>query len=148
VSTILNQITAANTNAGIKNLSFANLTEFNSFMDGFNFNDWPQNVLVPYDINGTILNNRKKRILVLTGWVLTRITEDTNDWRSVKLEEKYIQPMRELAEKFITQLLNQDMVDPEVEAVSYSVKREYMFLNNHAFGVSYTINLPITAKIC
>lgn len=146
--TILQAIQESNTEAGIKNLSFANLQEFNAFKEGFNFHDWPQNVLVPYDLQGRLMNNRKKKILIIQGWVLTRITEDTNDWRSVKLEEKYIQPMRALAEKFIVQLASKDIVDPEEEVVNYTIKREYMFLDNHVFGVSYSLNLPVGAKIC
>lgn len=145
---ILECIQEANTNAGIKGLSFAQLQEFNAFKDSFTFLEYPRNVVVPFTLRGVIKNNRKKKIIPLQGWVLTRLREDTNDFKSVKIEPDYIQPMRALAEKFIVQLLETDVTDPEQEDVSYSVNPEYMFLDAHLFGVSYQVNWPVAGKIC
>lgn len=146
--TILEAIQEANINAKVKHLSFANLQEFNSFMDTFNELEYPHNVVVPFSLNGTFLNNRVKDVVILQGWMLTRLQEDTNDWRSVKLEPDYISPMRVLAKKFLINLLNSDLTDSEVENVTYSIRAEYMFLSAHLFGVSYTMNWPINSKIC
>lgn len=147
--TIIETINEATETAGFKGLSFANLQEFNAFMDSFNFNEYPRNVVVPYNLNGSITEQgRKKKVIPLQGWALTRISQDTNDWRSIDLEKDYIQPMRVLAEKFIVQLVNSDLTDSEVRDISYSIKPEYMFLNSHLFGVSYTVNWPITGTIC
>lgn len=146
---ILEAIQDANPVAqGMKGLSFANLKEFNAFKDSFNFNEYPRNVVVPFTLNGVIKDNRKKKIIPLEGWVLVRIDQDTNDFRTVDIEPFFIQPMRALAEKFIVNLLNTDITDPEQTDVTYSIKPEYQFLDAHLFGVSYRVNWPVSGKIC
>ena len=133
----------------IKGLSFANLQEFNAFMDSFTFEDWPRNIIVPPVINGTFDGIRGRETLILRGWVLRRINEDTNDWRSVKLEPDYIEPMRILARKFIRRMLDQnDLIDPERDESTYTITPEYMFLNQHLFGVSYQAQIPIMKNVC
>lgn len=147
---VLTALQTANTQAGITGLSFANLQEFNSFMDSFNFTDYPRNIVVPFDLDGEFLNNRAKTTILIRGWILTRINQDTNDWRSLDLESLYIDPMRTLAMKFIKSLLNSEeiTIDPEVERVRFHVKPEYMFLHAHLFGVSYSVNLPGVDRVC
>jgi len=150
MTTILEAVTEANTAAGIRTMSFANLQEFQSFMDSFTFQEWPVNVLVPFTVNGTTNMNTgiRKAVVPLQGWVLTRVTEDPNDYRSKAFEEKYLNPMRTLAKKFIKQMTNSDIVDRDVDSISDSIVPEYMFLNAHTFGVSYTLNLPIRDNVC
>lgn len=146
--TFLESLKQATDDAGFKGLSFANLQEFNAFMDSFQFEEWPRNIIVPFSRNNRITGARAKRVIPLQGWALTRITEDTNDWRSVDLEPKYIQPLRDKLDTFVVSLLDHAKIDPEVEDITYNDKTEYMFLSAHLFGVSYTINLPIVGKIC
>jgi hypothetical protein len=146
--TILQSIQQANTEAGIRALSFANLQEFNAFMDSFNFEDWPRNVVVPPVVNGTFNGIKAAETLVLRGWVLRRIPEDTNDWRSVQLEPDYISPMRDFARKFVRKMLDSDIVDPSRDPASYTITPEYMFLNQHLFGVSYQAQIPIMKNVC
>ncbi len=150
MQTILEAVTVANTNAGIRTLSFANLQEFQSFMDSFTFQEWPVNVLVPFTVNGNTNMNTgiRKATVPLQGWVLTRVSEDPNDYRSKAFEEKYLNPMRTLAKKFIKNLLDTDIIDRDVNNVTDSIVPEYMFLNAHTFGVSYTINLAIRDNVC
>jgi hypothetical protein len=146
--TILEAITEANDTAKIRTLAFANIQEFQSFQDSFNFVDYPANVIVPPSISGTRTDNQNKAIVALQGWVIQRIPEDTDNYRSIKIEETYMHPMREKAIKFMNALLNTDIIDPEVTNVSWTVRPEYMWLADHLFGVSYTINLPINMTIC
>lgn len=146
--TIIETLDTATSNAGFKGLSFANLQEFNAFHDSFKFEEYPRNIILPYNTTGQILDNRKKKVIQLQGWALLRISEDTNDWRSIKLEEKYIQPMRVLAEKFIINVINSDLTDSEVTPQSYTLKPEYMLLNSHLFGVSYTFNWSVQGRLC
>lgn len=147
--TILEAIQQATTEIkDIKGLSFANLQEFNAFMDSFTFNDWPRNIVVPPDIDGTFDGIRAGETLILRGWILRRINEDTNDWRSVKLEPDYIEPMRVLARKFIRRMLDSGIIDPQREEARYSIKAEYMFLSKHLFGVSYQASIPIMKNVC
>lgn len=143
-------IEEATTGAGIVSLRYANLQEFNSFLDSINVAQYPLNLVVPIDLDGTFLNNRFKDTLTIQGWVLTRISEDTNDWRSIELEDTYINPMRALARTFLIKLVNDANigVDPEQETVRYSIKPEYMFMHAHLFGVSYRMNLPVTGNVC
>ena len=146
--TILEAIQLSTTDAGIRELSFANLQEFNSFMDSFNFEDWPRNIVVPPVVNGTFNGIKAAETLVLRGWVLRRISEDTNDWRSVLLEPDYISPMRDFARKFIRRMLDSEIVDPSRDPATYTITPEYMFLNQHLFGVSYQAQIPITKNVC
>lgn len=147
--TILQAIQEANTGAGaIKKLSFANLQEFNSFKDSFTFLEYPVNVVVPFTLRSQFLNGYVKDNVILQGWILTRINQDTNDWRSVQLEVDYINPMRLLAKKFVRTLLDSDIIDSQVEAVTVSIVPEYMFLDAHLFGVSYSLTLPVRSNVC
>jgi len=145
---ILEAIQLANTEAGIRGLHYANLQEFNAFMDSFNFEDWPGNIVVPPVVNGTFNGIKAAETLVLRGWVLKRIPEDTNDWRSVKLEPDHISPMRDLARKFVRRMLDSGIVDVERDPVTYSITPEYMFLSSHLFGVSYQAQIPIMQNVC
>ena len=146
--TVLESIEQANTDAGIRKLSFANIQEFQSFMDSFKFVEWPVNVVVPFTSNGTTLNDRRKAVIPLQGWVLTRITERPEDLRTKAAEEKYLQPMRVLAIKFIKNLLVSEIINPEAGAVTDTIKPEYLFLNAQVFGVSYQLNVPIIENVC
>lgn len=148
MQTILQAIQLSTTDAGIKNLSFANLQEFNAFHDSFQFEDWPRNVVVPPGITGTFNGIKGAEVLILRGWVLRRINEDTNDWRSVQIEELYTSPMRELARKFIRRMLDSEIVDTERDAATYRIDPEYMFLHSHLFGVSYQASIPIMKNVC
>lgn len=146
--TILEAITEANDTSKIRTLAFANIQEFQSFQDSFNFVDYPANVIVPPSLSGSRTDNRNKAVVALQGWVIQRIPEDTDNYRSIKIEETYMHPMREKAIKFMNALLETDIIDPEVTNVSWTVRPEYMWLSNHLFGVSYTINLPINMTVC
>lgn len=149
--TILEAIKDASIAAGIEPgaLAFAQLQEFNSFLDSFKFKDYPVNVVLPVELNGTVkVPMRCKETLLIRGWMLTRIRKDTSNYRSVDIEPTYINPMRTMARKFLGALLDTDIVDPETSDVPYSIKSEYMFLSAHLFGVSYSINLPVYTRIC
>lgn len=146
--TVIEIFQQASDDAGFKGVSYANIKEFNAFMDSFTFLEYPRNVIVPYTLNGRLKNNRKKKNITVQGWALTRIAQDTNDWRSLDLERDYIANLRGMAEKFLVSLASSDLTDPEVEDIQYSIKPEYMFLAAHLFGVSYTIQWPVTGKIC
>lgn len=148
--TLIESIEQASIAAGIRTFRFANIREAQSFMDSFNFVEFPIHILLPLTVNG--VTNRdtgiRKAVLPLQGWVLTRIESDPNDYRTRKVEDIYIGPMRTLANKFLKRLLESSIIDPEVKTVSDSIKPEYMFLNQHAFGVSYTMNVPIKDNVC
>ena len=146
--TLLQAIQTANTNAGINAFSFANIQEFQSFMDSFGFTTYPEHIVVPYQFNGSRENGRNNVVVPLQGWVVRRIPEDTNDYRTADIETLYMAPMRVLAIKFINSLLDTTVIDPEVEKVTWTVRPEYMFLSSHVFGVGYTVNLPILESVC
>ena len=147
--TVLAAIQEANTAAGIETLSFANIKEFQAFMDSFKFADYPVNIVLPFTSNGTTLGNGiRKATIPLNGWVLTRIAEDTNDFRSLAVETAYLEPMRILAITFIKSLLATDIIDNERLPVSDVIRPEYVFLEAHLFGVGYTVNLPIIQNVC
>lgn len=146
--TLLTAIQTANANAGINAFSFANIQEFQSFIDSFGFTTYPINIVIPYQFNGSRANGRNNVTVPLQGWVVRRIPEDTNDYRTADIESLYLAPMRVLAIKFLNALLNTDVVDPEVEKVKWTVRPEYMFLSSHVFGVGYTVDVPILESVC
>lgn len=147
--TLLETVEQANKDAGIGKLIFAQIQEFNTFVDSFNFIEFPMNVLVPFTENGNWNSTGiRKGTIPFQGWVLTRISEDTNDFRSSEVEKRYLADMRLLAKKFIGQVIASDLRDTEITNITDSIRPEYAFLNMHTFGVSYTFNLPIREMIC
>lgn len=151
--TFLEAIQEANTAARIQSFRFANIREFNSFMESFQFSDYPINIVVPFSNNGKRPGTPgalRKSNIPLQGWILTRIDDeqDAEDYRSAKVESKYIEPMRALAVSFLTNLLETDVIDPEVSEVTDSINPEYAFLKQRAFGVSYTMNVPVIEHVC
>ncbi len=147
-TTVLQAIQEANTAAGITTLAYANSQEFKAFMDKFAFTDYPVNLVLPFTVNGSILNGRTKDTITITGYVWKRVPEDGNDWRTLAVETSYIDPMRTLAKKFIKGLLDTDIIDPEVEVVGYTTSPEYAETSSHLFGVKYTIQLPTVLNVC
>lgn len=147
--TLLETLKEANDSIkGVKGLSFANLQEFASFQDSFNFQDWPRNIVVPIVLDGVLKSNRSHEFINLQGWMVTRINKDTNDYRSVQIEPDFIAPMRAAARKFIIALANSDLTNPEVEDISYRIGSEYQWLHSHLFGVYYTMRWPVRSKVC
>jgi len=146
--TVLEALEEANNIQGIKGLSFASLQEFNSFKDSFNYLDWARNIVVPIALTGTIEPHRTAEILIIQGWMLTRINQDTNDFRSVKIEDDYIDQMRKAARKFILNLVESDLTNPQVANIGYRITPEYQFLDAHLFGVSYSLQWPVNGKLC
>jgi len=148
--TVIEALQQANEAAEIPNLSFANIQEFQTFMDSFEYDDYPVNVVVPFTSNG-VHNERgiRKSTIPLQGWVLRRIPQDGNDYRSQAIEADYLNPMRILAIKFLKNLLRTEIIDrdgnPEPRD---TIRPEYAFLNAHLFGVSYSIQLPIVENAC
>jgi hypothetical protein len=147
-TTVLQAIQEANTAAGITTLAYANSQEFKAFMDKFAFTDYPVNLVLPFTVNGTTLNGRRKAVITLTGYVWKRVPEDGNDWRTLAVETSYIEPMRTLAIKFIKSLLDTDIIDPEVEAVTDTITPEYAETSGHLFGVKYTVQIPTLQNVC
>lgn len=146
--TILEALDEANESADLRSFRFANLSEFNKFMESFSFEDYPCNVIAPVETRQEWESNRIHEIAVIQGWMLLRIESDTTDLKTREAEKLYIQPMRALAKKFLRYLLDTDIIDPEVEKVTSSIKPEYALLSARVFGVSYTMNLPIAEGIC
>jgi hypothetical protein len=148
--TILEAIKQANTAAEIPNFSFANLQSFNSFhVDSFNYEDWPRNVVAPFTIQGTFDGGpHTSETLIIEGFIVRRINQDTNDWRHESVEPDFIEPMRVMARKFIRKLLDSDIVDPQRNAAGYTIQAEYMLLNSHLFGVGYRAQIPIMKNVC
>lgn len=147
--TELEVIEEANESADIRTFRFADISEFNAFMDSFNFDEYPINILVPFDNNGTWVGGRRKAVIPLQGWVLTKITEDTVNVRTQKAEHDYIAPMRTKAKKFLFAVMNSDLTDTDsqVQSITDSIRPAYAFLNQRAFGVSYRLNWPISETV-
>lgn len=129
-------------------LVFAQIDEFKKFMDSFNELDYPANVLVPFEITSAVTGPRKQTTIPLQGWMVMKVSDETVDYRSEKVERDYLAPMRSLANKFLTKLINSELTDETVATVSFSVRPEYAFLSHHLFGVSYTMNWPIISNAC
>lgn len=148
--TILQALEQANSDAEIRTFAFADIREFNSFNDSFKFEEYPVNVVLPFSISGNLNQDQVavKQVVAINGWILTRISEDTNDVRKKDLEAKYMEPMRHLAKLFMKSLAESDIVDSEVTQLAYTIRPEYYFLKDHLFGCNYTINLPIQARVC
>lgn len=150
--TILELIEQANTTADIRQFRFARIDEVNAFMDSFTFNSYPCHVVEPFTTSVTWLNGRTKTAVQINGWVLKRIPQDTVNFKTKEVEELHLSPMREKCKAFVKALLHsddaEDMIDPEVDQITASIKPEYGFLSAHLFGVSYQLTLPVRENIC
>lgn len=151
MQTPLQVIEQANQDAGITAPVFASLKEFNSFIDSFNELDYPANVIIPFQNNGTWLNGRRKGVIPLRGWILTPLQEDPNNYRTAKIESEYLAPMRKKAKAFIRSVIDSDLTDTEIESITDQIIPEYGFLQNvnrPLFGVQYILNWPVVESIC
>lgn len=147
--TILEAIEEANSSADIRNFKFARLDEWNSFIDSFEFQDYPAHLLVPFDVPFTFKDPKRHSVIPLQGWILTRISEDADDFRTSKVESVYLEPMRQIAFKFLKYLQRTSIIDDDgTVTINGVIKPEYGFLSTRLFGVSYTINLPIIQGVC
>lgn len=148
--TILEGLQQANHVAGIKNFSFADVTSFNSFVDSYKGLDFPLNLVVPVTVNSTLTQPRTQDIAIISGFVITRLKEDTNDFRHIDIEDSYINPMRILAKKFLVALINNPELYNEQNQtpVTAQINPEYQWLPVHLFGVSYRAAIPLKAKVC
>lgn len=145
---ILDILKSANIKVVGTPLVFAQISEFNKFIDSFNELDYPANVIVPFDTNTVVTGARKQVTVPLAGWLVQRVESETVDFRSDEVEGLYLEPMRKLANKFLTELINSDLTDDTVASISFTIKPEYAFLSHHLFGVSYTMNWPIGLNAC
>jgi hypothetical protein len=146
--TILEALEEAHAKTTVQELKYADLREFQTFIKSFDFESYPVNIVVPIEENFDFLNNRLKTVIPIQGWILTRIESDTYNFRSIDIEKDYLQEMRKQAKKFVWSLINSDIVDPEVEEISGTIQPVYQFTQQHLFGVSYTVNLPIVSGVC
>jgi hypothetical protein len=145
--TILEAIQAANPTDCT--FAFANIQEFQSFTQKYSYQDYPVNVVFPFDIAGTSEQNTgvRKAVVTINGFIFTRVSEETNNYRSLTMED-VINPMRDLALEFIKNLINSEIVNRNVQNISDTVRPVYAELPEHYFGVSYSVQLPIIQNIC
>lgn len=149
--TILEAIKEAHeaTEIGVKNLHYATTQEFNSFENQLKGLDFPVNLVAPIIVNGDMTKlPRIGQTVNIQGFMLTRINEDTNNVRSLSLEENYLSPLRHKAKLFLSALMQTDIVNPEVSTSPFVIRPEYWWLSSHIFGVSYTLTLPTYSDVC
>jgi hypothetical protein len=146
--TILEAIQEAHCKTNVRELAYADIREFQTFLSSFEYENYPVNIVVPVSENFEFLNNRLKTVLPIEGWILTRIESDTYNFRSIDIEKEYLEEMRRQAKKFVWALINSEIVDPEVEEITGTIQPVYQFTQQHLFGVSYTINLPVVSGVC
>lgn len=146
--TILQSVEQANTLAKMPDFTFAAIDEFARFIDSFKQTDVPIHVITPFEERGTWDGARRKAILPIEGWVLTPLREETVDYRSRRVEEVYISPMRVKCKTFLRFLTETDMVDDEIRQIKDIITPEYGHLSARLFGVHYRIELPIVQGVC
>lgn len=132
----------------IQSFSFANLSEFKTFMDSFNSNDYPVHVCVPFESNGRYVSGLRKSVIPLQGWFLMKVKNDRFDFRSAKVEENFIKPMRDKAVIFLSNVVNSDLTDTEDDTINDTISPTYAFTAARLMGVSYKLSWPIVESIC
>lgn len=147
MATILETIQAANPSECT--FAFANIQEFQSFTDQYNYDDYPVNVVFPFDVAGTYDKNTgiRKAVCTIEGFIFTRVSEDTNNYRTLTMED-VIDPLRTLAIEFIMNLSESDIVDNTIQTVTDTIRPVYQELPDHFFGVRYRLQLPIIQNVC
>lgn len=148
---LIQTIDKASVDAGIRSFVYADFEteqEFQAIIDKFKAEEFPLLLIPPFQSNGTWTNSRRKGVLQLRGWVVTRIKQDTNNYRSRELEINTIEPMKKLAKKFIKNMIASDIYDPTGTAVTDTIRGSYQFTNKHLFGAYFTANIPIIESVC
>lgn len=147
--TILEALKHATKKAGFNTeLQFASIQTFETFNNSFRFDQYPINILVPYDTTGSDVGPNRKVILLLNGWVLTQIRKDQNITREAQIEEHVIAPMRKMAVKFLRTFYQSEFIDSEAGPITDRISPVYNFTNMGLFGVSYQASVPIIENIC
>jgi len=147
--TLLSAVEWSHQQAGMKPTSFkfAKVDEFKEFQDSFNFNDYPAHCVLPFSTKLTWLNGRIKTVAPMEGWIVKRIPQEAVDYRSRKVEELYLQPMRKIAKDYFRNLLDCEIIDQEVTPINITILPEYMWLPDNLFGVSYKADIPILEQV-
>lgn len=152
MSSLIETIEQASKDAGIRSFVFADFeseNEAQAIIEKFKFEEYPILFIPPYQSTGTWEDTRRKGILQIRGWVVKRIKEDTNQYRSLKMEKEVIEPMKTLSRKFIKQMIISDLIDPlRANSITDTVRGSYQFTNKHLFGAAFTVNLPIIETAC
>jgi hypothetical protein len=150
--TILEAIQEAHLATGLKeaNFAFARIDEFQTFIKSFTqiTTHDPINLILPFETRGRWVGGRHRTIAPIKGWIISKIEIPPAQYRTAAVESEYIAPRRTIAKTFLHNLVNSDIVDPEVDEITDVIKPEYMFITAKLFGVSYEINLPILEDVC
>lgn len=151
MSSLIETIEQASKDAGFRSFVYADFeteNEFQAVIDNFKFEEYPLLLIPPFTSNGTWTNARRKGILLIRGWSLIRIKEQTVNYRSRKLEVDTIEPMKKMSRKFIKNMIESNAYDPMVTTIQDTIRGSYQFSNKHLFGAAFTVNLPIIESVC
>lgn len=151
VASIIETLEQASIDAGIRSFVYADFeteNEFQAVIDKFKFEEYPLLLIPPFTSAGAWTNAHRKGTLQIRGWVLVRLKENTVNYRSKALEISTIQPMKNLAMKFIKKMIVSDVIDPLAGSIQDTVRGSYQFSNKHLFGAAFTVNLPIIETVC
>lgn len=130
-----------------KALIFARLDEAKELMAKFTFNDYPVHMITPFGSKLVWLNGRVKTTIPMYGWVLRRIPVNTAEYRTAKVEELYMEPMRKLAKDFFRNLLDTYVIDQEVTPINIDLNPEYGATEIGLFGYSYVARIPVLEQV-
>lgn len=134
---ILDCLESAYMQSGAKNFSYANLSEFNVFVESLGSSQFPTLIIVPPVMTGLISSPFTKYSITLTGWALYHIHEDVSYFRSPQVEGVYISPARDIVDRFVRGLLDSGLNDNTATDNPYTARPEYAFLAQQLFGVSF-----------
>jgi len=150
--TVLESFEKASKDAGIRTVLFCDMyteQEFSNLVKSMKPEQCPINILDSRSLqsNGTWETGRRKAIIPLEGWVVTRIKENTKTTRSRELETTYIEPMKKLTKLFLKNVLKMEVYDASREMTD-TIRGAYQVSNEHFFGTKYTASVPVVDGYC
>lgn len=115
-----------------------------SVIESYRAEEFPLMIIEQITNNGTYSSTTGMRdaVIPLTGFVVTRLKEDTVQYRMQKIEAGIVRPMGKIFKDFTRKIIASGIINP-AGTVTDSFTGAYQVTNQHLFGVSFTISLPI-----
>ncbi len=145
--TLLDTLIDCAKKANCRSVVYANMAteqEFQAIIEKFKFEEYPLMLIEQITSNGTYsaTTGMREAVVPLTGYVLTRLKEDTLNYRMHKLESEVIHPMKNIAKAFTRRVVVSGIINPS-GTVSDTITAAYQVTNKHLFGARFSISLPV-----
>jgi len=148
---VLETFEQASSEAGVVTTIYAATLEARreafEIMKKYTFEQFPVNLMFPFESAGDWSTNRRKAVIALSGYILTPIKSKTITYRTREIEDEFIFPMKVINIKFVKKI-NASQIKDATRAITDRIRPAYQVENPQWFGTFYTIQIPIVEASC